>query len=146
MNATGGIRLRSIDGATRQQVMAATLNRYRPSIQQKAAVRVNADQTCEKSQCSKSEELAQATHRSHTKLGHEATRLEHEHPVLLGHLDRLIVKVEEASQAARPVDDAKDDFRRLAKQLRDVARDNSLLSDSHRHAGSVLLDLKIFVH
>jgi len=53
----------------------------------------------------------------HPSSSHEELRLEHEHPVLLEQLDRLIAKLERLSRPLRSVDEAQEDFRRFAEQL-----------------------------
>ncbi|MEX1027748.1 MAG: hemerythrin domain-containing protein [Candidatus Paceibacterota bacterium] len=50
-------------------------------------------------------------------LGHEADRLEREHPALLKQLGQLIAQLKAASQAIQSLDDAKEGFRRFSEQL-----------------------------
>jgi hemerythrin-like domain-containing protein len=53
----------------------------------------------------------------HPSFSHDANLLEHEHPVLLAQLDRLIAKLKTMPQPIESADDAREDFRRFADQL-----------------------------
>jgi iron-sulfur cluster repair protein YtfE (RIC family) len=64
-------------------------------------------------------------------LSHEATRLEHKHPELLGQLDRLIERFRALSRPGGSTDKIKQEFRRFAEQLHDhEAAENRILEQS----------------
>ena len=64
-------------------------------------------------------------------LSHEAIRLEHEHPELLGQLDRLIERLRALSRSGGSTDKIKQEFRRFAEQLHaHEAAENRILERS----------------